>query len=137
MKSIPIILSLACYSCFFVADVQAKRQDAPSGGSHKFGREDFLMMNLNRGQDSTGTHIALAQKQTKQMVKDLDRSLRQLEQVDREFAKAKGHPDNHYLTPAKERLEQALRTAQKLETELESSKEELRDAVQHALIMAQ
>lgn len=135
MKNIPLVLSLAFSCLLFNADAQGKRPDTPAP-SAKFSREEFMLMNLNRGQDSTGFHISVAAKQTKQMIKDLDKSLRQLEQADREFAKSKGRPDDHFLTAPKERLQQALKTAQQLDLELSTSKDELKDSIQQALIMA-
>lgn len=107
----------------------------PSG--KEFSREDFMVMNLNRGNDSTGAHISEALKETRAMVKILDKSLRQLQQVDREFAKSKGRPDDKFLGPATERLQQALKSAQQLSDELEASREELKDNIHHALLMSQ
>ncbi|MBX9687118.1 MAG: hypothetical protein K2X27_10475 [Candidatus Obscuribacterales bacterium] len=103
----------------------------------QFSREEFMVMNLNRGNDSSGAHISESLKQVRIMVKDLDRSLRQIQQVDREFAKSKGKPDDHFLNPAIDKLQQALKSAQQLSQDLESSREELKDNIQQALINAQ
>lgn len=100
----------------------------------QFTREDYMVMNLNRGNDSAGTQISEALRSARQTVKDLDRALRQMEQVDKQFAKSKGKPDDRYLTPATETLRKTLKTAQQLEVELEASREELKSSIQQALI---
>lgn len=106
----------------------------PSG--REFSREEYMVLNLNRGDDSAGAHVGEAIKQVRVIVKDLDRSLRQLQQVDREFAKSKGKPDDKFLGPAADRLQQALKSAQQLQQDLELSRDELKDNIHEALIMA-
>ncbi|MBX9573348.1 MAG: hypothetical protein K2X77_30895 [Candidatus Obscuribacterales bacterium] len=115
----------------------AKKPEKPPVASRQFSREEFMILNLNRGNDSTGTHISDSLRQVRQMVRDLDKSLRQLQQAEREFAKSKGRPDDHFLAPAAAKLEQSLKTAQQLEQELEQSRTELKDSIHQALIMAQ
>lgn len=136
MKHSSLALSLVCL--FFLAPsfAQARGLSKPRP-SAKFSREDFMVMNLNRGQDSTGAHIGQSLKDTKLMVKGLDKSLRQMQQIDRQFAKSKGRPDDHFLTGATNRLETALKTAQQLESDLEAARNELKDSIQQALIMSQ
>ena len=107
----------------------------PSG--KQFTREEFMVLNLNRGNDSTGAHVSEALKQVRAIVRDLDKSLRQLQQVDREFSKSKGKPDDRFLNAAGDRLQDALKSAQQLEKDLEASREELKDSIHQALIMAQ
>ena len=109
----------------------------PSMPTKSFSREEYMLLNLNRGNDSTGTHIADSLKQVRIMIRDLDKSLRQLQQVEREFGKSKGRPDDHFLAPAEARLEQSLKTAQELATQLEASRVELKDSIHQALLMAQ
>lgn len=111
--------------------------NAPPIPDKKFSREEFMVMNLNRGEDSTGAHINSSIKEVRIMVKDLDRSLRQLQQVDREFAKSKGKPDDKFLSASADRLQRALKTAQQLSEELEATREELKDNIHNALLMAQ
>lgn len=130
------VLLLVCFAALPAASLAAKPVK-PSTPTKTFSREEFMLMNLNRGNDSTGAHIGDGLRQVRQLVKDLDKSLRQLQQADREFAKSKGRPDDKYLAPAATRLEQALKTAQQLETELEGSREELKDSIQQALLRAQ
>ncbi|MBX9724488.1 MAG: hypothetical protein K2X81_23965 [Candidatus Obscuribacterales bacterium] len=106
----------------------------PSG--RQFTREEYMVLNLNRGADSTGAHISESLKQVKFIVKDLDKGLRQLQQIDKEYAKSKGRPDDKFLGNATDRLQQALRSAQQLSADLEASRDELKDNIHQALIMA-
>lgn len=127
---------LAVLLWFSILPAPAKQIKLPSSGK-EFSREEYMVMNLNKGNDSTGTHISEALKEVRAMVKDLDRSLRQLQQVDREFARSKGKPDDRFMAPASATLEQALKTAQQLAQELEGSREQLKDSIHQALIMGQ
>lgn len=126
-----------CVLTSFNASAQAEKPSKPPVAQRQFTREEFMVLNLNRGADSSGSHLSDSLKLTKQMIKDLDKSLRQLQQADREFAKSKGRPDDHFLTPAATRLEESLKTAQKLAEELEASRAELKDSIHQALIMGQ
>ena len=109
----------------------------PPPADRQFTREEFMVLNLNRGADSSGSHINDSLKEVKQIARDLDKSLRQVQQVDREFAKSKGKPDDRFLNASADRIEQALKTAQQLIQDLEGCKEELKDNIHNALIMGQ
>lgn len=129
-----LLLGLAFAPLCQAAALSAPAKMPPSG--KEFSREEYMVLNLNRGKDSAGTHISDALRQARDMVKDLDRSLRQVQQVEREYAKSKGRPDDKFLAATTDRLEQALKSAQQLASELELSREELKDNIHHALIMA-
>ncbi|MBY0550187.1 MAG: hypothetical protein K2W95_23120 [Candidatus Obscuribacterales bacterium] len=120
-----MIALAACVATQTLAIAQPGRQ---------FTREDYMVMNLNRGTASAGTQISEALRSARQSVKDLDRALRQMEQVDKAYAKSKGKPDDRYLTAATETLRKTLKTAQQLEVELEASRDELKSSIQEALI---
>lgn len=111
--------------------------EKPVPANKQFSREDYMVLNLNKGDDSTGAHISESLREVRIMVKELDKGLRQLQQVDREFAKSKGRPDDKFLSAASDRLQQALKSAQQLEKDLEASREELKDSIHEALIMGQ
>ncbi len=130
-----ILLLMAIITIAKVNALPEKEILPPTG--KQFSREEFMVLNLNRGNDSTGAHISESLKQVRLVVKDLEKSLRQLQQVDREYAKSKGRPDDKFLGNASDRLQQALKLSQQLSTELETSKEELKDSIHSALIMAQ
>lgn len=113
----------------------AANPKAPPPSGRQFSREEFMVLNLNRGKDSAGAHISDSLRDARNTVKVLDRSLRQLQQVDREYAKSKGKPDDKFLRAASERLEQALKSAEQLVQDLETSRDELKDNIHQALIM--
>lgn len=131
-----LCISAAIVCSNFALTVEAGDLKAPPAG-RQFTREEFMVLHLNSGNDSTGAHISEALKQVKFIVRDLDKSLRQLQQVDREFAKSKGKPDDRFLMNASDSLQKSLSSAQQLEKDLESSRDELKDSIHHALIMAQ
>lgn len=137
MKKLVCTIAAVCSISVIMASIAAAGNVKPPPAGKQFSREEFMLMNLNRGEDSTGAHIGDSLKQVKGIVKELDRSLRQLQQVDKEFAKSKGKPDDKFLAPATDRLQQALKTAQQLSAELEGSREELKDNIHNALLMAQ
>lgn len=137
MKKLLLSLSSAILSLGIATlSSEAEPQKMPPSG-RQFSREEYMVMNLDRGADSTGAHLAESLKDIHAIVRDLDKSLRQLQQVDKEFARSKGKPDDRFLGNAGDRLQQALTTAQQLEKELTDSRNELRDNIHQALIMAQ
>lgn len=116
-----------------VSDTAAKPEKPQS--IQNFHRAEFMLMNLNRGMDSAGTHLLTSEKATRQMIRDLDKSVRQMEQVNREFAKFKGRPDDHFLGTAPEQVRKAMQTAQQLEKELDAAREELKSSIQISLTL--
>lgn len=131
-KLLSIPAAIICLS-FMPMHLQAS-PEKPAPAGRQFSRAEYMVMNLNRGDDSTGAHVSESLKEVRLMVKELDKGLRQLQQVDKEFAKSKGRPDDHFLGPATDRLQQALRSAQQLEQDLTASRDELKEAIQQALI---
>lgn len=130
MKILILLSVLAAFS--WSTAVQAGQKPVKAAN---FSREEFMIINLNRGTDSAGFHISNSLKGTRSMVRDLDKGLRQMEQVDKAYAKSKGRPDDRFLQNSSERLKKALETAQKLEIELEEAREELKSSIQQSLIM--
>ena len=135
MKKFLCIAAAIVFPGFAPAHTQAF-PEKPTLLDRQFTRQEYMVLNLDRGADSTGTHVRESLKEIKVMVKELDKGLRQLRQADIEFAKSKGRPDDRFLSPAAERLQQALKSAQQLELDLTSSRDELKDSIHQALIMA-
>ena len=100
-----------------------------------FTREQFMLMNLNRGQDSTGFYLLNCLAKTKVMVRDLDKALRQLEQVERSYAKSRGKPDDRFLDSAAYRIKLAKQTAEQLVVQLKDASDDLRTSVQQTLVL--
>jgi len=100
----------------------------------KFSRSEYMVMNLNKGPKSAGFFISQSLKETRDSIKTLDRALRQVEQVDREYAKSKGRPDDRYLAGSQDRIREALKAAQQLEQQLVAAREELKFGIQKSLV---
>ncbi len=100
----------------------------------KFSRAELMVINLNRGPKSCGFFLSETLRQTRQAIKDLDRARRQLEQVDHEYAKFKGRPDDHFFGSSVEGLSQAQESAAKLEKQLDETLDELRSSIKQSLI---
>lgn len=99
----------------------------------KFDREQIMMMNLTRGPGSTGFYLVQSLRHAKEMVRDLDKALRQLEQVEKAYAKSRGRPDDRPLASSAERIRQAHTTAGQLETQLRQAYEDLKSSVSQTL----
>lgn len=92
-----------------------------------------MMMNLTRGPGSTGFYVVQSLRHAKDMVRDLDKALRQLEQVEKAYAKSRGRPDDRQLAGAAERIRQAQTTAGQLETQLREAYQDLKSSVSQTL----
>ncbi|MBI4533484.1 MAG: hypothetical protein HY711_06005 [Candidatus Melainabacteria bacterium] len=130
---IPIVLAIATLVVFPAAIGARKAQRLPA--QPDFDREQFMLMNLNRGQDSTGFYLSGSHAKTKVMVKDLDKALRQLEQVDRTYAKSRGKPDDRFLDSTYQRIKQAKQTAEQLEVQLKDAYDDLKVSIQQTLVL--
>ena len=106
----------------------AKIQSPP-----KFDREEFMVMNLTRGQGSTGFYLVESLRQAKAMTKDLERALKQLEQADMAYAKSRGRADDRFLASPASQIKQAKQTAEQLETQLRDSYQDLKVSIAQTL----
>ena len=94
-----------------------------------------MLMNLNRGHGSTGYYLADSLRQTRGMVKALDKALRQLEQVERNYGKSRGRADEHCLGSTADRIGQCKTSAEQLEKQLHDALQDLRSSIQQTLIL--
>lgn len=93
-----------------------------------------MVINLNRGPKSTGFYLTQTLRQAREAVRDLDRARLQIEQVDREYAKFKGRPDDRFFGGSVHSIEQAQESASKLEKELDEALDELRAGIKQSLV---
>lgn len=100
----------------------------------EFSRTQFMVMNLNRGKDSTGYYLQESAHQSRLMTMQLEKASRQLEQVDRAYAKSKGRPDDRFLKGAAARIEAARVTAERLAEQLQQAQAELKSSIQEVLL---
>lgn len=102
-----------------------------------FDREQTMLMNLQKAPNSSGFFLMMSLSTTKKMIRDIDKSLSQLETVDKAFAKSRGRPDSRYLEPTQLKIVQARSTAEQLENELRSAYLELKKGVQDTIAFDQ
>jgi len=100
-----------------------------------FSRFQMMVVNLNRTKGSTGFTIVQSSRQIKQMEKELDKALSQLEQVEKTYAKSRKRPDDRYFDSTEEKLKHARATAQQLESQLSDAYYDLKGAIKQTLIM--
>ena len=103
----------------------------------EFDRAQFMIMNLNRGKDSTGFYLQESLRTSRLMVRDLEKAQRQLEQADKSFAKSRGRPDDKYLSTAGARIAAAKAAAHELEKQLDGASDELKSSIHQVLLMEQ
>ncbi len=103
------------------------------GGTGSFKRSQILLIRLKSGERSTGQYLKQSQQEAKEMVKQLGKALKQLEQAERAYAKSKGRPDDRFLLGPAVRIEQAMQTARKLREELQGASGELSQSITQTL----
>lgn len=124
----PVLVSLACSVC---------PVSAPTLAGPQFGREEIMLMNLNKGAGSAGYYMLTALRQLKEINKELDKAERQVGEVDKAYAKSRGKPDDRYLATSQSRLAQARQTAAKLEEQVRDAYYDLKSSIQQTLVTAQ
>jgi hypothetical protein len=107
----------------------------PVEPARQFDRAQFMLMNLNRGPGSTGGYIEESRKRTYQTVLELQKALRQLQQIEQTYVKSRGRPDDHVLPMTSEHLKQAEKTADQLLNQLRDAEKELKSEIQQAMIL--
>lgn len=93
-----------------------------------------MILNLERAPKSAKYLILMALRQTRESEKGIDRAIRQVEQADATFAKARNKRDSRTMDTTVGRLKAALATAQQLETQLQEANQELKSDVQQTLV---
>lgn len=124
-----VLLALAVLAP--AADCWRKDDPAPKP---VFDREQFMVMMLDHGKDSTGYYLQESLRSTRLMYQQLDKASHQLDQVDRAFARSRGRPDSRYLSGPAARIEQAKTAAENLMRQLEEAQGELKDSIHHLLL---
>ncbi len=134
-KHFTCLLSVLVGACFFLSKPEAKsmKEDAVPGGG--FDRAQTLVLNLNRVQGSSGWYLLEGLKYTSTMDHDLTKALRQVEEVDRTYAKLRGKPDNKYLETTAIKIDRAVQANHQLNEDLRDAFEELKAQIKETLVM--
>src|SRR5262249_30079071 len=107
----------------------------PAIQTKKFDRQQFMMMNLTRGHESAGFYLIQSLRYSKDMVRDLEKSLNQLAQVEKEYTRSRGRPDDHPLQSSADRIKRAQQRAGELELELRDAYQDLKSTVTQTLAL--
>jgi hypothetical protein len=127
-------LSLLVLMAFFPLASIAKKQPVSSGA---LTREQVMLMNLNIGPKSSGALLLSSLRQMKQIINDLDKAQRQLAQIDANYAKSRGTPDDRYFTQSNKLIEESREQAQLLEDKIKQSHTELKSSIKDVLLRSQ
>lgn len=113
----------------------ASRKHPESSQKSEFDRAQFMIMNLNRGKDSTGYYLQESVRQGHSLEQALSRAQHQLEQVEKAYAKSRGRPDDKYLTVPAARIAACRTAAANLVKELQTAHQELAASIHEVLLM--
>lgn len=120
---------------FFVAPMSTTENTRADAQGKSFDREQTMLMNLKGQPNSTGFFVIQSSEKSKMIVRDLTKALRQLEEVDKAYAKSRGTPDTRYLEGTKLKLINATRSAERLHDELWDTYQTLRKSIQETLVI--
>jgi hypothetical protein len=113
----------------------ARCEKAALGGrSVEMERSQTLLMNLQTQPRSAGYFILHSIRGSDEMLRDLDKALKQIEAVDATYAKSRNRPDDRYLGTVCLRLTVAKQTADQLHSQLEDTWGELKDSIKQTLV---
>lgn len=127
-------LMVAAPLALILSPGEARKVPQPPAAA-SFDREQFMMINLTRGPNSTGFYLLKSLRHSKEMVKDLDKALRQLQQVERAYTMSRGRPDDRPLASAAEHVQEAHQSAAQLELKLRDAYQDLKTSVQQTLAL--
>jgi hypothetical protein len=113
-------------------DAKSIKQEAVPG--ENFDRAQTLIVNLNRVQGSSGWYLLEGLKCCKTMDHDLLKALRQVQEVDKTFARLRGRPDSKHLDTTEIKLEKAIQSNQQLTSDLLDAYDELKAQIKETLV---
>ena len=122
-------------AALIVAVPMSTTDGAKADAQGKFDREQTMLMNLKSQPNSTGFFIVQSNGRCKEIVRDLTRALRQLEEVDKAYAKSRGKPDSRYLEGTKLKLINASKSAERLHDELWDTFQDLKKSISETLVI--
>lgn len=100
-----------------------------------FDREQKMLLNLKQGVGSSGYYLLHSLRGTQLMVRDLEKATKQVEEVDKTYAKSRKKPDNRYLQAATLKIANCRQQAETLEAELHEAFAELKKSINQALVL--
>lgn len=126
--------AIAAAALIIVAPISTT-DGAKADAQDRFDREQTMLLNLQRQPNSTGFFLVQSNGRCKEIVRDLARALRQLEEVDKAYAKSRGKPDSRYLEGTKLKMINAGKTAERLHDELWDTFQDLKKSISNTLVI--
>lgn len=110
------------------------KKPKPVDSSVLLKREETMVLNLGKGPKSARFYLLQSLSSVREMDKNLYRAMRQVEQVDANYAKARNRRDDLTMQSTVARIKKAQETLGQLEQELEQANNELKSDIQNTLI---
>ncbi len=130
-KLIPVALVLAC-SALFIGKPDALSESADAPG---FDRAQTLVINLNKKVGSSGYYLLEGLRFVDTMDHDLLKSLRQVQEVEKTYAKLRGKPDNRYFELTEVKIEKAISSNIALRDDIRDAYSQLKAQIKDVLVM--
>lgn len=100
-----------------------------------FDREQKMLLNLKQGVGSSGYYLLHSLRETQAMVRELEKATKQVEEVDKTYAKSRRKPDNRYLQAATLKIANCKQQAETLEASIHDAFAELKKSINQALVL--
>lgn len=129
-----LLLALIAAGIFLQNGAQKCQSAEELAFDRKFTREELLLLNIAHGQGSAGFYLLEANRQSKEVTRNIERAMSQMRQVEATYAKSKGKPDDKYLSAAELKLTQARQRSQEVSDGVWDGFREMKRAVKDTLI---
>lgn len=129
-----VLFALVAAGMFFQNGTQKCQSAEELPFDRKFTREELLLLNIAHGQGSAGFYLLEANRQSKEVTKNIDRAMSQMRQVEATYAKSKGKPDDKYLSSAELKLTQARQRSQEVSDGVWDGFREMKRSVKDTLL---
>lgn len=129
---IPCVLAAGL---FMVSHEVGSRPEGKPPSPGQFDREQLMLINLNHGRGSTVFYLLEAMKKIKDLNYDIERALKQAEEVDKTFARSRGRPDDKFLDLATARMANARKRGAEMEDEIYQAHKQLKEDIKRALLV--
>ncbi len=129
---IPCVLT---FGLLFVSQQVGGRPEGKPPAPGQFDREQLMLINLNHGRGSTVYYLLEAMRKVKDLNYDVERALKQAEEVDKTFARSRGRPDDKFLELATARMANARKRGAEMEDEIYQAHKQLKEEIKQALLV--
>jgi len=102
-----------------------------------FDRAQKLVLNLNKVAGSSGFYLLKSMREIDVADHDLTKALRQVEEVEKTYARLRGRPDDKFLETTQIKIQKAMQSRNQYEEDLRDAYSQLKADIQHTLLMDQ